>query len=78
MLAAMELPAVEDVMVEVAQSDQVVGSTEGGPTACAGGLDMRTLRPGISAAGDNALGALPAEDLLSQLDLVHARTNVSA
>jgi hypothetical protein len=66
-LAALEDAAVEDVVMRAAEADEVQGVAETRATAHPGRFDMRLISPGFMAAGNQAFGALPADDRLDQL-----------
>ena len=77
-LAARKLTAVEDVVAGPAEADKVVGVAKRWAAAHPGRFDMGTVYPGVMTAGDKTFGALPAEDLLDELQVVHAGVRVSA
>ena len=62
-LAAVHVPAVEHVMVLMAQADQVVGPKRGGLAAHAGRPDVGLLCPRFPAVGDEAEGTLTGVEL---------------
>ena len=73
-LAALDGPAVEDVMMRPAQADEVQGVAETRTATHTGRFDMRSVSPGFMAARDQAFDALPADDRLDQLQVAQRQT----